>query len=1383
MFFSKKTQIAAVMLAAAVLPAGVRGGMSGAGISLLADFRFSEKDGRPVVEDAGPFGFKGSAADGISVRRDAVKGSVLSFPAGNARRVELGKGEAFDRLTHDFTVELSIKPAFSPDGRPAIVMTKRPGWWTARPFAIGVRGDGVLEAQVSDGRDKWIHGQRLDFGKWNHVVLSVSGNEAVLYRNGAREAAVKFSGKLVSNNEPIALGWEQGGNFPGGNVRGFEGEMTGPKFYAGAVTDAQAAEMFSSGLKVRAAGVSDFPSRGLPESLIPEEVRAAPAADAPLEIGIDFSSGEPKAVGMWFDSVGFNSGKTDPGGEPCFAAKQGSALNPWERSAKFVITDPRFRNGRMPVVDVEIEYMLPAWAGIDVQADTSAGSRQVGGGWQATKWSKMSFRIDDAWFGRRDFGNPESARKSDGYDIRINGSTSDLYIKSIKIKGYDRSSEPDFKRLLKLSDVTAPGDIFWYSPGNTVRLDYAFTNMAERAADIQYRFSWERHDGTKLGNRSGEFSIGGEKNFILPLEFRTDGWPYGVVVVHAEFDRKLPGGGVERHSEREIYTGFVEPGLPGKAGRGEFLYGLDTGLGPAYQSPRVMRWCSELGVDIVRGGIRAEDRNLARFEEAMPLYRAAGVQPLVMMDPPWNEDAGKRAEETRVKAAFLKEAAEKYPEIKYWELGNEPDLPFFYKGPIEAYAEAYEVMAKAVLRGNPDAVVMTGGLCFVGEEGNRRARRLIEVVDPDAVGAWSYHGHGPGARAERGALERMRGAVRAAGKDDPSKPYIETESGMAARTRQQEIVQARTCLQKFVYAQSEGLPLFMWFRLVMSSEDYGNLRGDREPRPVVIAYRNTVKKLRGHKFDGKIELASDGAEAYVFKNAKSGSVRLVCWSDGGGGRYLFKLKDGREPVGGFAAFDIFGNPVEIQKSGGGVFGVELTDAPVIVCWNGGDPELLESILGAEGEPAAGAGSSEFSLVVHNPFDSVISGRIEFDGASGSPVKPDLSGVGDVTVKSGETARIRVPCSDSGSAVAVTWPEEWRVFVDAQANPAEIKAVPEKLVCGGAPEYGVGVRLREDGGIDIAAATGEKYRERRTAWLFAEAYCSEDTEALIGTSADWWLEWFVNGESVFDTLKEGNGGSQGADTHTFSARLRKGRNIFAVRVLSGSMGWSFYAGSPERLRRTAAGLPPHPSVRFVMKAADGKVLGSVNVPVREVIALDRVKSVRPLEYSALRADAPDAILGASSVRNHHEAFPDRSKWYGGESDLSCDVRFYLYGEYLAVDLKVHDSVYEPGKQGDRAVISVSPAGGRPRSVTLWGGGRGTEAGFVCGSGDKVSVSVVREGEWTLYRALVPAAWTGGRLFGAGVKVYDMDGGVLKQEAEWNMDGGRVVRDSLFLVPSK
>lgn len=96
-------------------------------------------------------------------------------------------------------------------------------------------------------------------------------------------------------------------------------------------------------------------------------------------------------------------------------------------------------------------------------------------------------------------------------------------------------------------------------------------------------------------------------------------------------------------------------------------------------------------------------------------------------------------------------------------------------------------------------------------------------------------------------------------------------------------------------------------------------------------------------------------------------------------------------------------------------------------------------------------------------------------------------------------------------------------------------------------------------VDLAALTRET-GNGKSAVLYQEFDVPSEGFMTLGMAADWWMECFVNGQAVFDTLKTGNMSLRYTpEDHVFNVPVRKGRNLIAVRVRGGSGGWKFVCG--------------------------------------------------------------------------------------------------------------------------------------------------------------------------------------------------------------------------------
>ncbi|MFZ2656930.1 MAG: beta-galactosidase, partial [Victivallales bacterium] len=158
----------------------------------------------------------------------------------------------------------------------------------------------------------------------------------------------------------------------------------------------------------------------------------------------------------------------------------------------------------------------------------------------------------------------------------------------------------------------------------------------------------------------------------------------------------------------------------------------------------------------------------------------------------------------------------------------------------------------------------------------------------------------------------------------------------------------------------------------------------------------------------------------------------------------------------------------------------------------------------------------------------------------------------------------------------TWPSNWQVFgpipkgEDEGLDETTLSSVPKALTLKGKSYQSRSVTAT-DGLIDFQKVFSITASERTGAWIFSELDCPTEITLEAGAGADFWMEWFVNGKKVFDTLDEGNNSLvYDADNHRFALRLKKGKNIIAAHCLSGSAGFLVVSGGLREASATAAG---------------------------------------------------------------------------------------------------------------------------------------------------------------------------------------------------------------------
>ncbi len=145
-----------------------------------------------------------------------------------------------------------------------------------------------------------------------------------------------------------------------------------------------------------------------------------------------------------------------------------------------------------------------------------------------------------------------------------------------------------------------------------------------------------------------------------------------------------------------------------------------------------------------------------------------------------------------------------------------------------------------------------------------------------------------------------------------------------------------------------------------------------------------------------------------------------------------------------------------------------------------------------------------------------------------------------------------------------FPRNWTVFL-----PVNRDFVPEAEMLAQIPEEFAGVKgcqmLYNGNEFDLAPAFGEQ-KPRNCAWLFAKLTVPEAGAYTIGAGADWWMQFFINGKSVFDTLKDGNiKHPPRIKDHIFTVQLRKGENIIAVKLVTGKNNSKIAFGGPVELQ--------------------------------------------------------------------------------------------------------------------------------------------------------------------------------------------------------------------------
>ena len=228
-------------------------------------------------------------------------------------------------------------------------------------------------------------------------------------------------------------------------------------------------------------------------------------------------------------------------------------------------------------------------------------------------------------------------------------------------------------------------------------------------------------------------------------------------------------------------------------------------------------------------------------------------------------------------------------------------------------------------------------------------------------------------------------------------------------------------------------------------------------------------------------------------------------------------------------------------------------------------------------------------------------------------------------------------------VDVEWPDVWQVIGPfPKGKPplsrASLETIPERVTVAG-KEYAAASLAAAGGVLDFSnlyggyglkpLAEGEKpgvYPRKgakrdlaesgRIAYALARIDCPRPGKLLLGAGADWWMQWYLDGEPVFDTLDGGNEPSRhnlfspkpcSAEDYLFDVDVTAGEHVLAVMVKSGAAGWGLasasMAGEAKRLMPVMTGRDPNlPDLASMIwgyvSVADDLVLGTYNVPITQ-----------------------------------------------------------------------------------------------------------------------------------------------------------------------------------------
>jgi len=170
----------------------------------------------------------------------------------------------------------------------------------------------------------------------------------------------------------------------------------------------------------------------------------------------------------------------------------------------------------------------------------------------------------------------------------------------------------------------------------------------------------------------------------------------------------------------------------------------------------------------------------------------------------------------------------------------------------------------------------------------------------------------------------------------------------------------------------------------------------------------------------------------------------------------------------------------------------------------------------------------------------------------------------------------------GADMTIEWPNEWVVFgplhrLQPVVGAEVLRSVPATIRVQGTDNVpgqtlkGRRLRVKPGEPADLSGVLGDS-EDGNAAYVFLELGSPAAQEVTLGMGADWWLQAWLNGRPVFDTLEGGNAKWPiGILNHKVKVRLRQGGNVLAVRFIRGNASAAVALGGPAHFAAEEARL--------------------------------------------------------------------------------------------------------------------------------------------------------------------------------------------------------------------
>ncbi len=247
---------------------------------------------------------------------------------------------------------------------------------------------------------------------------------------------------------------------------------------------------------------------------------------------------------------------------------------------------------------------------------------------------------------------------------------------------------------------------------------------------------------------------------------------------------------------------------------------------------------------------------------------------------------------------------------------------------------------------------------------------------------------------------------------------------------------------------------------------------------------------------------------------------------------------------------------------------------------------------------------------------------------------------------GQMSLFRADALDSakgdGGALALSIPNQWTLFQDVQdaAKLPPFAKLPDSLPGSGKASLAV---VESGKPLDLGKLLGG-HKPGRVSALFATVSVKSAGLYAVNCSADWFWRLDVNGRTLTDLMKEGNGPGV---VRTVLLPLESGENLIGILVGSGSKGWALSLAAPSPTQIGDALAKTHLYGSDTLRWNLDRLMDDIGRLSREGIAIDGLEE----RIVALRKTLPGSLSSRETAK--YDSFLDEAygKVYDGYRAIS------------------------------------------------------------------------------------------------------------------------------------